>query len=278
MSSSPATHFPDADPIVLMYHGVDPGDGRFRDYGGAARHYIISGETFWRHLQLLSKRNYQVVDPTARLEEEPARNPLKSGEIVFTFDDGLRSDYDVVYPMLRTIGWPGLFFVESGAVGKDGHLTAAMLREMAENGMVIGSHGHSHCFLAGLSLEKRREEIAGSKKRLEDILGKPVRALALPGGRMDAPAEATTREAGYQAVFTSRPERVFQKRGLWHIGRVPVRSDWTESRMADFLDRSEDEVAKLLRESAFRRHLQGLLGHRLYDRLHRLVWQIFEKK
>lgn len=57
------------------------------------------------------------------------------------------------------------------------HVTA-----LAQAGMEIGAHTHSHPILSGLSESQAESEIAQGKSELEAILGKPVESFAYPNG------------------------------------------------------------------------------------------------
>src|SRR5262245_57165568 len=74
-------------------------------------------------------------------------------------------------------------------------------------GMEIGAHCVTHPILARLPSEAARDEIAGSKARLEAILGSRVRSFAYPNGRpgKDYQAEhvAMVREAGFTAAAST---------------------------------------------------------------------------
>jgi peptidoglycan/xylan/chitin deacetylase (PgdA/CDA1 family) len=73
-----------------MFHGIEPQDA----------------ETFERQLRYLT-RNYDVV-PLAQLLQRKVK--LKH-EIALTFDDGLRNNFTVAYPILRKLSLPATFFV-----------------------------------------------------------------------------------------------------------------------------------------------------------------------
>jgi peptidoglycan/xylan/chitin deacetylase (PgdA/CDA1 family) len=78
-------------------------------------------------------------------------------------------------------------------------------REMAANGMSIGSHTHSHNILSKLSARAQAEELRVSREMLERELDASVTALAIPvGGRdcFNSDTEAALRETGYQAAFS----------------------------------------------------------------------------
>ena len=82
-------------------------------------------------------------------------------------------------------------------------LTPSQLRELAEE-MEVGAHSLSHPMLSQMPEDAAREEIAQSRRQLEQVLGKPVWALAYPFGDS---ASVTSRElrlaeeAGYGCAF-----------------------------------------------------------------------------
>jgi peptidoglycan/xylan/chitin deacetylase (PgdA/CDA1 family) len=75
------------------------------------------------------------------------------------------------------------------------------LRERASMGVEIGSHTVSHPHLTRLGDSELALELASSKERFEDELGRPCRFLAYPYGEHDERVRAAARAAGYQGAF-----------------------------------------------------------------------------
>ena len=86
-------------------------------------------------------------------------------------------------------------------------LTREMIARLAGEGIEIGGHTISHPILTRLDDEAARNEIAGSKRHLETIIGKPVRLFAYPNGKTgkdyDERHVRMVKEAGYAAAFTT---------------------------------------------------------------------------
>ena len=61
-------------------------------------------------------------------------------------------------------------------------MTPAQIRRMHGEGMGIGAHTVSHPILTSIGEDEARAEIVGSKRRLEEITGAPVRLFAYPNG------------------------------------------------------------------------------------------------
>lgn len=82
------------------------------------------------------------------------------------------------------------------------------IRALAEDGVHIGAHSQTHPILSRSSDERARQEIIGSKERIEAELGRPVTTFAFPNGQ---PGDFGEREygflseAGIRAAFSLLP-------------------------------------------------------------------------
>jgi peptidoglycan/xylan/chitin deacetylase (PgdA/CDA1 family) len=78
-------------------------------------------------------------------------------------------------------------------------------REMANAGMEIGAHTHSHPFLSRLSYEQQEFELREPKATIEKNLGLPVTSLAYPNGTLNdfnSKTQQIARNAGYTSAFS----------------------------------------------------------------------------
>jgi peptidoglycan/xylan/chitin deacetylase (PgdA/CDA1 family) len=121
-------------------------------------------------------------------------------------------------------------------------LTADELVRLADGGLVdVGAHSVSHPVLAALPRRRQHEEVAGSKRELEDLLGRPVSAFAYPYGAradFDDGVVSAVRAAGFNHACTSLAGRLTPRTNWFHLPRVLVR-DWTGAE----LERRLSEVA-----------------------------------
>lgn len=79
------------------------------------------------------------------------------------------------------------------------------VREMQKSGMEFGAHTMHHPILTRISLEQARQEVLGSKTRIEKELGERVLGFAYPNGQASDLNEAIERvvaESGIRAAFT----------------------------------------------------------------------------
>jgi peptidoglycan/xylan/chitin deacetylase (PgdA/CDA1 family) len=179
--------------IALMYHAIGDGGGP-----GVDPHYAVTAEKFEQQIALCGRLAGGAVSAREWLAG-------RAGTIV-TFDDGHASNHHVGLPALLAAGASADFFVNPVQVGTPGFATWAELREMADAGMSIQSHGldHGH-YLTELSPARLREELRRAREEIEQHVGQPVTLLAPAGGRAPAGLEAVAREVGYTHVLNSVP-------------------------------------------------------------------------
>lgn len=183
---------------VLMYHSVAPGPGP------ADRAYNISPSRFWQTVDLLRRLGLAA---SVELDIAP-----KARTAVITFDDGYEDLYTEVFPRFQAMGLKAVVFVVADRLGRPMDwnpairkmlMTVAQMQEMHAHGFRFGSHTLSHCDLAAATPSVLREEIRGSKARLEDILGAPVTLFSYPWGRVNAQVRDAVAEAGFIAACTT---------------------------------------------------------------------------
>jgi peptidoglycan/xylan/chitin deacetylase (PgdA/CDA1 family) len=110
----------------------------------------------------------------------------KQGCLALTFDDGLKSHYDIVYPMLSERNLDATFFVvpdiDSDFYGRE-LMNEYQIQELVDVGFEIGSHTVNHPDLSSLDEDEIEREIEISKKMLEEKYGTEVFSIAFPYGK-----------------------------------------------------------------------------------------------
>jgi len=170
----------------------------------------------------LRELGYTVVDLQAVLDHYVERAALPSQAVLITFDDGYLDNLENALPILERHGYPAVLFVPIGYLGDplplphEEHLAAQGIlnrtidwdevAELEQAGIRIESHGISHRPLADLEVDEAAREIALSKFRLEERLGRPVRAFSYVKGSEAhyKPVHLSlVRQAGYDLAFTA---------------------------------------------------------------------------
>jgi peptidoglycan/xylan/chitin deacetylase (PgdA/CDA1 family) len=76
------------------------------------------------------------------------------------------------------------------------------LLDLAADGLSIGSHTRTHVYLPSIDLDGVGDEVAGSRRELEDELGQPVTSFSYPQGGWNASIRSIVARAGYQTAVT----------------------------------------------------------------------------
>lgn len=82
------------------------------------------------------------------------------------------------------------------------YMSTEQLKELADKGFEIGSHGMTHSLLIAdyMNKEKILNELQKSKQWLEAILGKPVTAYCFPAGRYNTAMIELAKQVGYTST------------------------------------------------------------------------------
>jgi peptidoglycan/xylan/chitin deacetylase (PgdA/CDA1 family) len=198
---------------VLMYHKVNDLPGNRMSMPTAL---------FDEQMAQLRELGYVVVDLDAVLAHYLEGAPLPAGAVLITFDDGYRDNLSNAAPVLQRHGYTAVQFVPIAYVGEsrplphEKHLAAHgvhnptvdwdEIRDLEAHGVRIESHGISHKPLAELEIDEAAREIAISKLKLEERLGRPVRAFSyVKGSEADyKPVHPSlVKQAGYDIAFTA---------------------------------------------------------------------------
>ncbi|OIO06334.1 MAG: hypothetical protein AUJ52_12560 [Elusimicrobia bacterium CG1_02_63_36] len=124
----------------------------------------------------------------------------------FSFDDGYRDTLKSAAPLLVDRNIPFTVFVPARHIGDSSglHLTKSELRELASlKNVRIGAHGDRHTPLTRLDDAELLEELEGGRRRLEDLLGKPVDSMSYPYGAVDRRVRDAAKAAGFRTAACS---------------------------------------------------------------------------
>ena len=202
----PALAAGEAEPVgtiqVLTYHRFET---REKPPGT-----IVSPGLFAAQMQWLADHQMPVrklVEVQAFAAGAAATTPA----VAITADDGWRSVFTEMFPVIQRHNFPITLFLNPPMIGRGGaYLTWAMVDEMRASGLVdIQAHTLSH---PNFNEERRkrapadyaafaRHEIADCRAMLEDKLGANVDSLAWPFGIYAPELEQAAQEAGYSAAY-----------------------------------------------------------------------------
>ena len=205
---------------ILMYHHVADAPA---DADAVRRDLSVTPAAFNQQMDYLLVNGYHVVSLADLVGLLRDGRPLPSKPVVLTFDDGYDDNYTQAYPILRRHGFSGTFFIITDAVGQPGYASWEQIVDMSNHDMSIQPHGRTHTDLAALSAADATWQIAGSRKILEERLGRPVRFYCYPSGRYTAQTMVVLQASGYEAALTTAYGATHSARNLFELTRVRIR-------------------------------------------------------
>lgn len=223
-------------------------------------HYVFDDQIDrFRELLVELQKVGTFVDTETCVEMLRGTRPIDGRYFHLSFDDGFRNIRTNAAPVLAELGIPAIAFVPSRVIEADYERTVdyclnvtryrgvvEMLsweetRALPDFGVEVGSHTQTHARLSAISSRAGalEEEIAGSKRDLEDRLGVACRYISWPYGEIgdiDPTAISVVEQAGYDACFSAVRGTIIPGRSdPMRIPRHHFEVQWPESHVRYFL-------------------------------------------
>ena len=199
---------------VLMYHSIDDNWRQTK--------LSVSPESFEKQMSFLHRKRYKVLSLDEVIDiYEKKQGPLFK-TVSITFDDGYLNNYTVAYPVLRRYGFPATIFVEIDKIGKEDYVNWEQLKQMAAEGITIGSHTLTHPDLRKLDDQDLLKELKESKRILEEGLGQSVDFLCYPGGSFDERVRQAAIKAEYKVACATNPGKNYRDNDPYAVKRVRI--------------------------------------------------------
>lgn len=188
---------------VLLYHSVDTSDSVIS----------ISPDFFYEQMEYLKKSGYRTISLHEYVDSLYGDHTSMDNAVVITFDDGLKSNYQIAFPILKEFGFTATIFLATNYIGKNCYwekhqsipsfamLTWKEIQEMSEYGINFGSHGLSHSHLTTLPEDRLKHELLNSRLLIEKKQKRSVRFFSHPYGETSLLTQKTVQNCGYRAAF-----------------------------------------------------------------------------
>ncbi len=182
---------------ILMYHviGTPPSTEPYPEL-------FVSLADFAAQMRYLEHDGYTAVTLDQVYAFWHGHGTLPAKPVVLSFDDGYRSDWTDVAPILQRIGWPGVLDLCMNAVGPHRDLPVGLVHGLVRAGWEIDDHTLTHPDLTTLDAAGLHREIVGSRAVIRHLTGEPVSFFCYPAGKYDAQVIAVVRAAGFLGATT----------------------------------------------------------------------------
>jgi peptidoglycan/xylan/chitin deacetylase (PgdA/CDA1 family) len=190
---------------ILFYHRV--ADDRDE--------LAIGPRAFAEQMDFLASQAYRVVDVLSAIELLDSGEPL-ARTVALTFDDGFLDVAENALPILSERGFRATVFVAPAVT--EGRASFAWYREQPplltwediveldrDGTLRFEAHSLTHPNLPALDEAAAQEEIAGSKRELENRLGRVVQAFSYPAGLFGDRERRIVADAGFRIAVSCEP-------------------------------------------------------------------------
>ncbi|WP_152773792.1 polysaccharide deacetylase family protein [Streptomyces spongiae] len=215
----------DAPVPILMYHSVAtaPND--------ATRALSVAPEAFSEQMALLGDRGFTPVSTAELGTSWRTGRPLPARPVLVTFDDGYEGVHRHSLPVLAKHGFAATLFVSTGwlrgAYDTGGALDTMLdwkqVRDIADAGIEIGGHSHTHPQLDTLDDHELRFELARCFEIVAGELGAVPVSFAYPYGYSSRRVRRVVRETGFAQALAVGNGLARRTQGPYALRRVTVR-------------------------------------------------------
>lgn len=179
---------------VFVYHSIGYEKGS----------YFVSPENLEKQMEYIRRNGYDVITLDELAKGIKSNKRFKRNEVVITMDDGYEDNYIYAYPIFKKFGFPATIFLATDYMGKKGFLNWDEIRLMSKNKISFGGHTKSHLYLGSVNnIKILREEIKGSKDKIEEETISPADFFAYPVGGFNDTVEEIVKESGYKGACTT---------------------------------------------------------------------------
>ncbi len=199
---------------ILMYH----------HFGYDKSTLFVTPDNFVRQMQYLKDKGYRIVSLDELVEGIKKERKFKRNTVVITIDDGYEDNYIYAYPVLKGYGFPATIFIIANFIdSKKGYMSWEEIKTMAKDNISFGAHTKNEAYLPSLNKKEILwDEIAGSKKIIENKIGKHVYYFCYPTGGFTEEVKLMVEKAGYKGACTTNRGFVELNKDLYELKRIKV--------------------------------------------------------
>ena len=171
----------------------------------------------------------------------------KQAAISFTFDDGLKEQYTVLFPKLKELGIKGTFCLIGSRMEHQPKnpekqtFSWEQAKEMAADGQEITSHGYNHQNVSKLTAEQLRYEVQHNDTLIYLHTGSFPRTYFYPGNRKsnEAVAYCSKDRVGTRTAQVSLGSKRTQEWYENYLNGIISKGEWAVTMMSPPIYRKE---------------------------------------
>jgi len=203
--------------LILNYHQIIRDSGT--QNGAISSPFSVKQSDFLNQIKIIKGKNIPIIS----FQDWKNNNTNAPLSIILTFDDGHKSDYEIVFQTLLQEKVTASFFPILSEINAKQRVNWAQLKEITTSGFTVGSHGVSHKSLPQLHKEESHFELTESKRIIEQNIGQKVDVISLPFGMYNNKLLTVLKEVGYNTALTTRA-RINTSSKSFLLHRINIKS------------------------------------------------------
>lgn len=226
---------------ILMYHVINPPPA-----GAPFPGLYVEPSEFAAQMRALANAGYHAITQDQMWAYWTHGVPLPAGKkpIVVSFDNGYQSQYTNALPVLRALGWVGDENIQlTGLPPSQGGLSQAQIEGLVAAGWELDTQGISHADLITLNATQLAEQVASSRKTIQQRYGVPVNWFCYPSGHYNATVIAAVKSAGYTGSTTVVPGWAGPESDPYRLPRLRVLGGTSPEALLSELQSIRDDPA-----------------------------------
>ena len=203
---------------VFVYH-------RFGENNYPSTNIKIS--QFKKHLEELTKNNYNVVSTEEIVDALINNKDLPEKTVALTIDDAFFSIYKKAWPLLKEKKLPFTIFVSTGPLKSNSknYMNWEQIKEMDSHGVTIGHHTKNHLHLVTKEKEKIISEIEEANNDFLKNLGYVPDIFAYPYGEYSSEIKQITKNY-FKAAFGQQSGGLYNEIDIFELPRFSINENY----------------------------------------------------
>ncbi|TDQ07068.1 polysaccharide deacetylase family protein [Pedobacter metabolipauper] len=222
---------------ILCYHQIR--NWKATD-GKVGKDYIVEEQNFKDQIKMLADSGYHSILPDQLYAYLNTGAALPSKPIMFTFDDTDMDQFTVAAPTLKKYGFKAVYFIMTVSIGRKGrieYMTKEQIKQLSDEGNVIGSHTYDHKNVKKYQGKDWEEQLDKPTKKLEEITGKKMTEFAYPFGLWNKEAIPELKKRGFKAAYILSTKRD-ENDPLFTIRRIIASGYWSPKTLSNSIKNS----------------------------------------
>lgn len=192
--------------------------------------FTISEARLDSQLSVLHANGCNTVSPDELYNYYTHGTSLPPNPILISFDDTHKEHYSIVKPLLDKYAFKAVFFIMTVCIDKKSYLTSSQIKELSDNGHIIGLHTWDHPNLTKMDTARWQRELEKPMQQLTKITGKTIEAFAYPYGAWNDKVIAALQRLGIKTAFQLDGKRSSEE-PLLTLNRIMVPGNWSGARL-----------------------------------------------